>query len=89
MPHSVDPREQPVQSRPPCDPYQEQYRATPESIARAKAEAAREREEVRAHLLSDASERGILALSVLVEAHGIDTVIRWTRNVASIYGRAL
>lgn len=58
------------------------YQATPESIARAKASAQREREDVlRYHQLRDDDKRG---LSRMVDVHGSTQVRIWLDSLAAI-----
>ena len=90
----ADPREQPVREvlHPPL-PLRllYGYQATPESIARAKVEAATERAEVDATLKAYELERhaAIEILSDIVEAHGITSVQIWLRNIAVLTGKSL
>jgi hypothetical protein len=68
----------PVRLEPP-----DAYRATPESIARAKEAAARERAEVDAALTAGAAQRDAakLALVAMVDRYGWHTVNLWMQGI--------
>lgn len=64
------------------------YRCSVESIALAKAEAAKERAEVDEHIRAYDLERhaAILVLTDMIEAHGLESVSRWVRNISAMTG---
>lgn len=77
-----DAREQPVQARPAVSVPAE-YRATPDSIARAKAAAAAERADVDAQIAAyEGKAEGVReTLRGLVAEHGLARVQSWLLDV--------
>lgn len=87
-----DPRDPPVRDHAVLPGYpdaNEQYRATPESIARAKVEAAREREavEVAGVQFQIKKEQALNTLTAMVNEFGYPMVQAWLTYVSRAEAR--